>query len=142
MPTYTGQELDSLLGASLGAISPARWTRRVVTVANGTEADRPAGTPEFAKEYWRLHAQTKAKDAESQRAWEAQNRPPTPLAAYSADYTGARCTDYGGIDAWHNEGRPQDLKPATPHAPSRVKPAITGLDCTAPEDHRLGRWKP
>jgi hypothetical protein len=66
-------------------------------------------------------------------------------AALSADYSHAQISDHKGIHEWHDADRTQELMDAhraePPKRPSNVKPAITGLGVTAPEDHRLGGWK-
>ena len=60
-------------------------------------------------------------------------------ATSAAAYSGARDSDWDAITAYVREPKaPEPPKPATP---SRVKPAISGLGVTTPEDHRLGRWK-
>lgn len=58
----------------------------------------------------------------------------------AAAYKGARAADCDAIAAYLMEPQPEPELPKTT-APSRIKPAITGLGVTAPEDHRLGGWK-
>jgi hypothetical protein len=60
-------------------------------------------------------------------------------ASTTANYCGARDSDCAGIDAYLMEPAPEPEPPKP--APSNIKPAITGLGVTAPEDHRLGGWK-
>lgn len=68
-------------------------------------------------------------------------------AALRADYEGAQISDHAGINAWHDAERAQEVMQAieqpieAPKPCSRAKPALAGLGVTAPEDHRLGRWK-
>jgi hypothetical protein len=59
------------------------------------------------------------------------------------DYAKAKASDVGGILHWHATGRAAEALAASEPKPrvSTAKPAISGLGVTAPEDHRLGRWK-